>query len=162
MGRHSHDYYRNINFISMIIIAAISILILSLLVWIANRFLPFRICPICAGVSGTWIWLIVSYFQGYQVDLTIPALLMGGSVVGLSYQLEKIAPHGKSVLLWKILFIPAGFTAAYGILVKEWLLFAVAIIFLLAISFSFLPSDHKPDSDKETIVKLKQKMEECC
>ena len=150
----------------MIIIATISIFIFSLLVWLANRFLPFKICPICAGVSGTWIWLIIGYFLGYQINLIIPAILMGGSVVGVAYQLEKKllteSTSWHKPLLWKTLFIPAGFILTYSILIREWLVFSVAIVFLLGISFLFLSSSNKSDSNKETIEKLKQKMDKCC
>ncbi|MCL5795126.1 MAG: hypothetical protein M1338_02110 [Patescibacteria group bacterium] len=150
----------------MIIITVISIFTLSFLVWLANRFLPFKICPICAGVSGTWIWLIIGYFLGYQINLIIPAILMGGSVVGLAYQLEKKLPAESTSwhesLLWKTLFIPAGFVLTYSILTKEWLISSVVIVFLLGISFLFLSSSSKSDSNKEIIKKLKQKMDKCC
>ena len=150
----------------MIIIAIISILSLSLLVWVADRFLPFRICPICAGVSGTWIWLVAGHFLGYQVDLTIPAILMGGSAVGLAYQLEKKLPAEstgwRAPLLWKILFVPAGFIAAYSILTENWFVFLAAVIFLFGVSFLFLFQNNKSNLDKETTKKLKQEMDKCC
>ena len=92
--------------------------------------------------------------------------MMGGSVVGMAYQLEKKLPAESSdwraQLLWKILFIPVGFILAYSILIKGWLVFSVAIVFLLGISFLFLSSSNKSDSNKETIEKLKQKMDKCC
>src|SRR3989344_7349181 len=116
----------------LITITAISILAVSGLVWLANRVLPFTICPICAGVFLTWVGLIIAYTIGYQIDLIIPALLMGGSVVGVVYQLEKKfrdLPVGR-VLLWKILFIPTGFVVAYGILERLPAVFLLAVIFL--------------------------------
>lgn len=155
----------------LLIITIASILILSFLVWLANRFLPLKICPICAGVSGTWIWLIIGYFLGYQIDVTIPAILMGGSVVGVAYQLEKkllvksALPAGgwRTPLLWKVLFIPAGFILAYGILTKEWTMSFAALIFLLGISFLFLSKNSRRNSEqKETIEELKKKMDNCC
>ena len=146
----------------MIIVATVSILGLSLLVWLANRFLPFKICPICAGVSGTWIWLMAGYFMGYQIDPIIPAMLMGGSVVGLAYQLEKKLSPDKSQLLWKTLCIPAGFILAYSILFKEWLVFSVILVFLLVIIYLFFSKDGNKQPDRKKIEDLKNKMDKCC
>lgn len=140
----------------MITIATISILVIAFLAWIANRFLPLKICPICAGVFGTWVWLVAGSLLGYQIDPVIPALLMGGSVVGVAYRAEK-----RSSLLWKMLFIPAGFIAAYGILNKEWLISLIAVLFLLGITLIFSSSKEK-SKQEETIEKLKQKMDKCC
>ena len=73
------------------IIAIISILVFTLIVWFANKLLPFSICPICAGVFLTWIWMFVGISLGelslanYQLPTT---MLMGGTVVGLTFKLE--------------------------------------------------------------------------
>lgn len=146
----------------LLIITIISIFGICFLVHLANRFLPFKICSICAGVSGTWIWLLIGYFLGYQIDLMVPAILMGGSVVGLAYQLEKKLAREKSSLLWKTLFISVGFIAVYELLIGGWLMFSVAMIFLLGVSFLFLSSRDKKDSDREKIEELKKKMDKCC
>ena len=146
----------------LFVITIISIFIIGFLVWLANHFLPFRICPICAGVSGTWIWLLTGYFMGYQIDLIIPAMLMGGSVVGLAFQLGEKLDHGKSLILWKTLFIPTGFVLAYSILFKEWLVFFVILVFLLVITYLFLSKDGSKKLDKEKIDELKNKMDKCC
>lgn len=137
----------------LFIITIISIFVLGFLVWVADKFLPFQICPICTGVAGTWIWLLIGYFIGYQINPTIIALLMGGSVVGVAYKIEL----GKKL---KTLFIPAGFILVYSILIKEWLIFFVSLVFLLVILF--LPKNGKKGSDKEKIEELKKKMDNCC
>ena len=146
----------------LIAIATTSILGITLLVYLANRILPFRICPICAGVSGTWIGLIIARFSGYPIDITIPALLMGGSVVGIAYQLEKKLPAEKSSLLWKTFFIPAGFIAAYGILIEWRGIFFAALIFLLLLSSLFLSPRKQQESQKKAVEELKKKMKDCC
>ena|SRR3989344_385223 len=147
----------------LITITAISILAVSGLVWLANRVLPFTVCPICAGVFLTWSWLLAAHFLGYQIDLTVPALLMGGSVVGIAYQLEKkFRGSAGALLLWKILFIPAGFAAAYSILSEQWTALLLAITFLATISTWFLFSNNKPGSHKETIEEIEKKMKDCC
>ena len=133
----------------MIIITTISILSLSLLVSGVNRFLPFRICPICAGVSLTWIWLVTGYFLGYQIDLLIPALFMGGSVVGISQQLDKKL---------KIIFISLGFIVAYSILSENWVTLLVFLAIILLILFLFNNKNKKLNSNKE----LEEKIKNCC
>lgn len=156
-----------------IIIATTSILLITGLVWLINK-LPllrlrsgqaFRICPICAGVSSTWIWILAGIYGGYlAIDpwMPIAAIAMGGSVVGIAYQTEKLLPSGRSPLLWKTLFIPAGYAAVYGLTSFRWIIFlpAAAILIVLAAVF-FLPKRGKT-SDSEKIAELEKKMEECC
>ena len=74
------------------IIAILSILILTSVIWVLNKILPIKICPICAGVSMTWLWMLLGMGYGllsiekYQL---ITAILMGGSVVGITNKLEE-------------------------------------------------------------------------
>ena len=74
------------------IIAIISILILTSAIWVLNKKLPIKICPVCAGVSLTWLWMLLGMGYGllsiekYQF---ITAILMGGSVVGITNKLEE-------------------------------------------------------------------------
>ncbi len=149
----------------LITITIASILGITAFVRLVNRVLPLRICPICAGVSGTWLGLIAAYFLGYPIDLIIPALLMGGSVVGIAYQLEKklLAESAgwRSPLLWKMLFIPAGFVAAYGILVQQWSILIAALIFLLWLSFLFIAPRTNVNKNKK-VEELEEKMKNCC
>lgn len=142
----------------LITVTIISILAISAVVWFANRILPFIVCPICAGVFLTWTGLIGARFFGYEVALAVPALLMGGSVVGVAYQLEKKL-HGSSAgapLLWKALFIPAGFVAAYGVLEQLWTAVLLALAFMFLISITLVPSRGESASG------LEKKMEDCC
>ena len=145
----------------LITITIISIIVVAGVVWLANKILPFTICPICAGVFLTWVWLIGAHIAGYQIDLIIPALLMGGSVVGVVYQLEKKfrdLPVGR-VLLWKVLFIPTGFVVAYGILERLPAVFLLAVIFLFLASLLLI---RKTNTHSESVDGLEKKMEECC
>src|SRR3989344_6235600 len=145
----------------IITITAVSIIVIAGVVWLINRVLPFTICPICAGVFLTWVWLIVAHIFGYQINLVVPSLLMGGSVVGIAYQLEKKFRNlsaGK-ILLWKMLFIPAGFVAAYGILEQLPAGFLIAAVFLLLVSLLFVGN---ANARNETATGLEKKMEDCC
>lgn len=147
----------------IIAITVISILAISALVALVNRILSVTICPICAGSLITWVGLVTAHFAGYQVDLIVPALLMGGSVVGITYQLEKKFhdSSARTLLLWKVLFIPAGFVAAYAVLGQLWVVFLVAIVFLFLISFAFVSGGIAGPSLKTT-GGLEKEMKDCC
>ena len=74
------------------IIAIISIFVFTSAVWVLNKIIPVKICPICAGVSLTWLWMLFGMGYGflsvekYQIVI---AILMGGSVVGITNKLEE-------------------------------------------------------------------------
>ncbi len=74
------------------IIAILSILILTSVIWALNKVLPIKICPVCAGVTLTWFWMLFGMGYGllsiekYQF---VTAILMGGSVVGITNKLEE-------------------------------------------------------------------------
>src|SRR3989338_11149434 len=115
---------------ALITAAIVSIFGITAMAWFLNRFWPWRICAICAGVSLTWLWMIGARLLGYAIDMIVPAVLMGGSVVGLAYQLENKLPPRRSPLLWKTLFIPVGFLAVLYLLLFQWLEFSLALIIL--------------------------------
>ncbi|MEK7630271.1 MAG: hypothetical protein AAB432_02745 [Patescibacteria group bacterium] len=144
-----------------------------------NKFLFFRwrsgqrlkVCPICAGVFGTWLWMLVGALADKLpiTDYQLPiAILMGGSVVGVAYALEKRLPPNRSSLLWKMLFTPIGFIAVYSILSSWWFLFITFTIILaiFAMWFTKKPSDLGRDKinsePNRTAEQLKKKMEDCC
>ncbi len=148
----------------LITITIISILVITLVVWLANKILPFTVCPICAGSFLTWVGLVSAHFMGYQIDLVVPALLMGGSVVGIAYQLEKKFRNQSAgrLLLFKVFFIPAGFVAAYAVLEQLWVALLVAIVFLFALSCLLSSSSSTAGSREETVGDIEKKMKDCC
>ena len=153
----------------MLTIAIASILGITLAVWLVNKALPFQVCPICAGVSGTWMWMLGASFLGYEIDLLITTMLLGATVVGIAYQLEKKLPAGKSPLLWKTLFIPTGFVAAYSLAVFQWAVVAGSLGVALALAWGFLKSPGKEQASPKVeehvlseVEGLKKKMENCC
>ncbi len=83
-----------------------------------NRILKFKICAICATVVSTWLGLLVMKLIGYDIPQSIVAILMGGSVVGFMYFLERRAEatKNKKLLLLKPLVILFGVLIAYWIL----------------------------------------------
>ncbi|OGG76300.1 hypothetical protein A2950_01710 [Candidatus Kaiserbacteria bacterium RIFCSPLOWO2_01_FULL_55_19] len=148
----------------LIITTVISILVISVFVSLANRILSFTVCPICAGVFLTWVGLVSAHFMGYSIDLVVPALLMGGSVVGITYQLEKKFRDSSAnvLLLWKVFFIPVGFVVAYAILGQLWVAFLSGVTFLFLISFALASSSSTADSHTKATGDIEKKMENCC
>lgn len=144
----------------LIAITITSILVITALVWFVNRFLPFTVCPICAGSFLTWVGLLGAYRMGYAVDLTIPAVLMGGSVVGIAYQIEKkFWRPTDAPLLFKVFFMPGGFLAAYAVLAGEWIAVLVILVFLAVVAYAFIP---KRILSAGAAATLEKKMEDCC
>ncbi|MDO8474291.1 MAG: hypothetical protein Q7S62_02005 [bacterium] len=145
----------------MLTIVIASIVVITCAAWLVNKVLPFKVCPICAGVSGTWLWMLVALFVGYEIDRIIVAMLLGGSVVGIAYQLEKRLPAGRSPILWKALFIPAGFVVAYSLVSLQWALLAVSLGVVGVIVWAFVMAVPKQRANQK-VEELKQKMENCC
>lgn len=147
-------------------ITIVSILIISVAILVTKKIWPtFRLCPICTGVSGTWLWMLMANYYGYPTDTNIVSLLMGGSVVGIAYQLEKKIRPGKA-MAWKILFIPAGFTLVYDLIYLSWLYLALstAVIFVLLFIFLFwpVPGGVHSKGNGHNVEGLEEKMKNCC
>lgn len=151
----------------IIFIIVISILAITGAVAVWNRLGFIWICPICAGVSGTWLWTLIGVLAGqlpitnYQLPIGI---LMGGSTVGIAYQLEKRLPPNRSALFWKTFFIPAGFFTAYSTLNQFWISTILGLATILAIyGWFFLLGNKSRDSGSGLRIEaLEKKMEDCC
>ena len=139
-----------------------SILALAGLAWAASRLLRLAICPICTGVAGTWLWMGVARHFDFAVDVLMLSTLLGGSVVGVAYQLERRLAGGRSPLLWKTLFIPAGFAAAYALAVAHWALLAMALVVLLLLTAYFLVPRGSAKAPSTAVQNLESKMKNCC
>lgn len=97
--------------------ALILILIIAGSVRLLNRYLPFEICPLCAGVSSAWIALTAGGILGIvplaKYNLII-GILLGGTAVGVAYQAEKtFVWFRRNHLVFKIAFVLPGFLLAY-------------------------------------------------
>lgn len=150
------------------------VLAITVFVWMLNKVLPFKICPVCAGVSGTWLILTAGILSdllpaaSYQLPI---AVLMGGTVVGISYQGEKTLLladwHG---LVWKALVTVVGFPAAYlSLLNMSWKLLGFEVILLSTLLYLFfvrpsvkIKSQMRSAKEIADIDRLERKMEECC
>ena len=147
---------------TVILTTVLSVLIITGLAWAARRMLRISVCPICLGVGGTWLWMVVARYFGVAFDASMLPVLLGGSAVGVAYQLEKHLPDGRSPLLWKTLFIPVGLVAAYGLAAPNWTVLAAAIVALLLLAASFFVSPRIQAKDSATVEKLEQQMKKCC
>lgn len=72
-----------------IVLIFASIISLFIVLLIIKKMNKFRFCVICASVLLTWIGFLVLYWLGLFDELILIAVLMGGSVVGFYYWLEK-------------------------------------------------------------------------
>ncbi len=146
-------------------IIIISILLITLIVWVLNKKLTFQICPICVGVSLTWIGIIIALafnllpYNSYQLQI---AILMGGTVVGLVYKLEK---HIKInfILIWKTLFVIIGFFTVYNLAISNWLISFVGIILIAIVTFLFKKiSKTELLEESKSLKETQEKMKNCC
>lgn len=147
---------------TIVVTTIASILAIAGVAWAASRLLQLSLCPICSGVAGTWIWMLVARHYGVAVDAAMLSILLGGSVVGVTYQLEKRLAGGRSALLWKTLFIPAGFAAAYGLAEAQWPLLAAALLVLMLLMAYFLWPHGSATPPSSAVQDLENKMKNCC
>jgi hypothetical protein len=146
----------------IVLATVVSILAIAVVVWAAKRLLGIPLCPICLGVGGTWLWMLVARELGYSVDATMLATLLGASVAGIAYLVEKRLPTGRSALLWKTLFIPSGVVAAYALVAQLWPIVAAASIVLVGLTAFFLVKPAAPGQDSGKVEELTAKMKNCC
>jgi hypothetical protein len=142
-----------------IFIALTSIIVLTALVAVMRASTPIRICPICSGVSGTWLWMLVARGTGWAIEPGTLALLMGGSVVGIAYQLDRRLPASRGPW-FKACFVPAGFLAMYGLVYESWGWASAGIAIAVGIGLAFFWSDTSPRPD--IVAEAEQKLEDCC
>ncbi|KKU16853.1 MAG: hypothetical protein UY26_C0002G0065 [Candidatus Jorgensenbacteria bacterium GW2011_GWA1_48_13] len=154
-----------------LVITTGSILVITGLAWLLNKVLPFKVCPICAGVSGTWFLLLIGILSGvllvtsYQLLVSI---LMGGTVVGIAYQGEKsmgVAPE--NFLKFRTATIVPGFILVYFAVNNiSWLTLVVEAVALAAVTYLYfvLPFSKSISSprDNQKIAELEEKMKNCC
>lgn len=153
----------------LITLTIASIFAVTGLVVLVNRRLPVSLggkkitpCAFCAGVSLTWLWLVIARSAGVAIDPLIPAILMGGSVVGLSYLVEKKLSSNRQPLYWKLSFVPVGFLAIYAFLTYRWWLVALSLIVMLAVFLFFTRRTHHEPTHDAKIKDLEKEMEKCC
>ncbi len=83
-------------------------------VMLALRSLGLRLCAICASVTLTWAVLLALYRLGLFPYPSVVALLMGESVVGLYFLVERRARE--DLLVFRLPFLLTLTLAAYALL----------------------------------------------
>ena len=155
------------------ITAILLVLVITVIVAVFNRSLPFKICPICAGISGSWLILTAGILLArWSGDYKLPiAMLMGGTVVGIAFQGEaKFDWAKKGIYMWKAPVIILGMPVAYWLFKNMSLTTLVIEILVLSvlIYFFFIGSSLRGSASKLAIVdgrhvvELEDKMKNCC
>jgi len=79
-----------------------------------KRASGLRFCVLCASLAGTWLVLLVLYRTGGYGNALLLALLMGQSVTGLHYLLDKRLPE--DLLVFRLPFVLTLTALAYLLL----------------------------------------------
>ncbi|MBI2592714.1 MAG: hypothetical protein HYW37_00940 [Candidatus Colwellbacteria bacterium] len=133
-----------------------------------NRTLRLEICPICLGVSSTWLiisLLIVLGIFDEEAYLLPLGLLIGGTVVGIAFQGEKKYVFARqSIWRWKLPVIFIGLTISYLFLINlSPLVLILEALLLLGFGYFLFGRREKVASSKnESVKKIKEEMENCC
>lgn len=150
-----------------IIIATISILVISFAVWLLNKAMPFKICPVCTGVSLTWflisVGIVIGLLETNSWELIV-AIAMGGTAAGIAFQAEKRFNWHSPMMKLPIIII--GFILSYFAVgnISLWTLMAeAAIILILGYLFFISKFDSSANAaDSKKLKELEEKMKDCC
>lgn len=124
----------------MIYIVLISIVILYFtfafgITPLLKKLFKVNMCPICGACMTTWIvLLLLKTFDVTKIENEVLAMLMGGTVIGMMFQLEKAFKGSKIKKFWivRILMVTFGYLLVYAIVTEK--------IFLMGISLGFVIS----------------------
>ncbi|OGN00144.1 MAG: hypothetical protein A3B91_01880 [Candidatus Yanofskybacteria bacterium RIFCSPHIGHO2_02_FULL_41_29] len=149
-----------------IIISTLSVFLIMGAVLIMRKKFEYKICPICIGVAGTWLWILIGIYSGFldaEKWKLIAAMFMGGSVVGIAYQLERRL-DSEERLTWKALFIPVGFVLVYGLINLSWMHLILSLVGISLIAYLFLrkSASKKNSQISDKVAYLEKKMKNCC
>ena len=148
---------------SQLALALVSLLVLSVTASFAARLLRLRVCPVCAGVAGTWLWMLAARETGIlAVNPVILATLLGASAVGVVQSIHSRLPQGRSPQFWKALMLVGGFTLAYALALAHWAMAgAAAAQFVFTAALALRPQA-APARDEQAIALLEERMKKCC
>jgi len=144
----------------MVVLSFISIFVLGGIVFLFNKIFKKQICPVCAGVMLTWIWMLLFYFLGYDINLTLLSLFMGGSVVGLVSKLSEKISSPQKVILYKLLFIPIEFLTFFALLNQWWFIFGAAFLINFILTLVFI--SNKKEFKNSRVEEIENELKNCC
>ncbi|MBI4280990.1 hypothetical protein HY628_02220 [Candidatus Uhrbacteria bacterium] len=161
-----------------ILIPLLSIIVITLIAKKSIRFIPTNLesirCPVCVGVAGTWLWMLVAHGFGLQIPETIIALFVGGSVVGIAFTIEKSLPvqsaslkhrfRWGSILFWKTWFLTLGFGAAFALVTFQFAVFIPLILILIVFTAASTRAIRAVEKTGESkaVTEIEKKLENCC
>jgi hypothetical protein len=121
----------------------------------------FAICPVCVAVAGTWIAMVFARFLGLAIDPVLLAVLIGASAVGITDAIERRLPPRRSPALSKLILLPPGLVAAYGVATGQWAMAAFGVG-LFAVGMAFFLRPVSSPRDEAAVRRLEEQMKRCC
>ncbi len=115
-----------------------------------------RFCVLCASVSLTWLSFLIFYWTDNFHDQVLLSLLMGQSVTGLYYFVEKRVP--KSLKIFTLPFFLSLTAGAYMLIKTELVMAAFGILLGLWI-LAWLIFAYRADPGKRNLANT---VMECC
>ena len=123
---------------------------------LAKHLLNRRFCVICASVSLTWLGLLGLYYFDLFDDTILLAILMGQSITGLYYFIDKKV--AKSLRIFSLPFL-LSLTAAVYMLIKTEIIIAAFVLLLVVWLACWLIFSWRHDPGKKPLAKA---FMECC
>lgn len=143
-------------------------LVIALVVYSLNRIMSFRVCAVCAGISGSWLLATLGILAGLisikEYGSAI-LMLMGATVVGIAYQGEKAFDFAKkSIWFWKIPSIIVGLALFYWLFMNiGWTSFLIEAALLSFLAFVFFVRKGGPRKKLSGGIKdLERRLKDCC
>lgn len=142
-------------------LAVLNIVILYFLIAFIRPYLKVKICAICAAVSLTWAIFTLLWLIDFDVPVVLLAILMGMSLTGLMYSIEKFFQRKKLRNFWfvRIVIIAFGFLIISSFLNSEYnkfVLFFVLAVVLCALATLFFQNDNREPGPGI------KRLEDCC
>ncbi len=119
----------------VLVLSVIAALFVVLL--ITKSITQWKFCVICVSVSVTWIALLVLYWLGMFNQPVIIAVLMGQTIVGLYYFLEKNTAEGLHIFRLPLL-LTLTLAAFMALGVTTDLVYGVSLLAVLWVVLSLL------------------------
>lgn len=103
--------------------------IILVLKQLTKELINKEFCVLCATISLTWISLLILHWNGLFDNPSLIALLMGGSIVGIYYLVERRVK--KELLLFRLPFFLTQIFVGYLLLKPSLDLWKSALLLLL-------------------------------
>lgn len=132
-----------------------------------SKVIGRKICAICFAVSSTWLLLLILRHLDYSIDPLLLAILMGQSVIGVSYTIQDRFSGFEYLWLVRVGLIVFGTYFIYSFLTNDNVLSFIFILFILALGFFSLPSiefaaTELKKKEKKALEQLQERLKDCC